>query len=48
MFYLEGAANLKTKKNSILVIILELNLPPLIITIPQYAVFTKINKNDDL
>jgi hypothetical protein len=48
MFYLEGSANSKTKKNFILVIVVELNLPPLKVTIPQYAVVTKINKNDDL
>jgi hypothetical protein len=48
MFYLDGTANSKTASTFVLVIVIELNLPPLYVNIPEYAIISKINKNDDL
>jgi hypothetical protein len=48
MFNLEGTANSKTASTFVLVIVIELNLPPLYVNIPEYAIISKINKNDDL
>jgi hypothetical protein len=48
MFNLEGTANSKTASTFVLVIVIELNLPPLYVNIPEYAIISKINKNYDL
>jgi hypothetical protein len=48
LFSLEGQANSKSKTAFIILIVVELDLPPLKVSMPEYAVISKINKNDDL